>query len=636
MNALSIKLLRPLLRILEKYRWGLFWVIYGFGVGVYVWVCHHAWYVALYEGLALFAMNVKTSGAGSDVWVYVAGFLAAFYTVLSAVSLVARQFVDKASLHESIQKPYILVCGLGDKAAAYIDSELAHDANVNIVAIEKDSEAPNIEKYRALGITVKVADARDDKALKSLNLANAKHIVTLAGKDTDNLEIALSLSRVIKHCDISIKKLYMHIDDRGLEKLYKEGGLLDDHAMLEVKMFSVSRNGAKALFLEHSIDGESMEYMRSDKPFALAVVGLSDLALAVVGQIGELAHLPNENAVTIYCVDGDSEAFAKAVALRYPHIDKIPNITLQYVSRSYNERDFYTDALWHDEITHVILCHEEAQTNLDIASELADSTYLEQIVDATLKTKIHIAIYEHSKIADDINRNEEHFRYFDVFAETAKMVSHEMVVDEKFETIARCIHAGYEERYNKDTMFGDEVRIEKRWHETARLTDRDSNRAQAYHIPLKLKALGYGYEPSDRPHAERLMHNMQILTQGALADELKRLGLDVASLEDKTRDYDTWEKVQSFDFFPEAFETMVEKLMRAEHNRWNAHHYLKGWIHTPDKTDKSKHLHRCLVPMDQMDERDRYTALYDLYSILYIPHLLAKAGFEVVRLCEED
>jgi len=237
MKALLIRLLKLLLNILEKYRWWIFGVIYAFGVGVYYFACKADGLVSIYQAFALFAINiVPIEVAGTcNTWVYIAGIWAALYTTLSVVSLVAKKFVDTQSVIEASKSSYILVCGLGNKASAYIESELKVNSQTTIIAIEHNAQNPNIEKYRAKGIAVKVADAKDVEVLRALQLGQIQHIVVLAGKDTDNLEIALALREVFREDDLAVKKLYMHIDDRGLDKFYKDGGLLDDSAKLEVK-----------------------------------------------------------------------------------------------------------------------------------------------------------------------------------------------------------------------------------------------------------------------------------------------------------------------------------------------------------------------------------------------------------------
>jgi len=637
-----INFLKTILKLLENHRWMLFWVILLFAFGVYKFLGHTGGLEALYSAISLFALNIEadlpSASSGFKTWVYIAGLLAAFYTVINIISLIAKRFVNRALVIEASQKPYILVCGLGEKGSAYIESELYADEEANIIAIEKDAQNPNIEKFRAKGVAVEVADAREKEVLEALQLQNVQHIVIVAGEDTQNLEIALVLQDIFVWNDLDSKELYLHIEDRSLDKFYKDGGLFDYRRKFNIKFFSVSRNAAKELFLRYPVDGRDTKFINSDEPFALVVVGHSKLAIEVIGQICELAHLPNENRVTIYCIDKDAKSFKDAVEFRYKNIDKIPNINLVYKELDYQTKQFYEDKLWFEEITNIIFCYEDDKINLDIAAEFADSIYWQLIKANTLHSKIHIAISNHKLLADGITDNNLYYDYFNIFAQTDKMVSRDVVINERFETIAKCIHAGYEMRYNPDAMFSEDNILNSLWNQIDFLEDRVSSRAQAYHIPVKLKAMGLSFETvSNMEIGELLLHNQSLFNQNALQKDLKKLGLDRDSMIEKTKmlvGENQW-NIQEFDYFPTEYNTLMEKLIRAEHNRWNAHHWLKGWNHSEVK-DKSAKLHDCLVPLQDLPKDKRHTVIYDIYSILYIPNLLAKAGLKLVGLDRGD
>ena len=85
-------------------------------------------------------------------------------------------------------------------------------------------------------------------------------------------------------------------------------------------------------------------------------------------------------------------------------------------------------------------------------------------------------------------------------------------------------------------------------------------------------------------------------------------------------------------YFPGEYSLMLEKLIRAEHNRWNAFHYLNGWTFSEVKS-KPKKQHDCLKPLSDFYKPElQLTVIYDMYSILYIPNYLANAGFEIITL----
>ena len=620
---------------LKKYRWWLFSLIYMAGFFLYHFVCHLNILASLFRAATLFTLNIYTDIPEKSLycldWLYGVGLMAGFYTVLSLISLIAKRYIDKQYVFSMQQKPYILVCGLGKKASAYIESEL-ENGNNHIIAIEISAANQNIEKYRQKGIAVIVSDAKDKRFYEELRLDNIKHIVVLAGSDIDNLEIALVIKEVLIGKKIDIKQLFMHIDDRSIDKFYKDGGLLNDASKLEVKMFSMARSAAKELFLKHAVDGIDRTYMESAAPFSLVVVGSTRVAVEIIGQICQLAHFPFENKVKIYCIDSNTKKLKQNILHHFPEILKIPNITMEFFDRDPWESLFYEDDLWYDNVANIILCKEKAQENLDIAAELADRTYLHAIIEGTMKTMIHIATYDNDMIAEQINQNSDHFKYFHAFAQVSKTASKEAIVDEKFEQIAKYIHSGYTERYAPDTLYEESALIREKWYKHAKLTDRESSRAQAYHIPVKLKALGLSYRNSAiTDHQKLLVQNRKILNS-VIGDELKQLGFDEKHLKEITAKYDDWDTFKKeFTYFPETFDLLIEKLIRTEKNRWNAHHYLKGWKYTPEKTSKPLKQHRCLTPIEQMHKEDRFTILYDLYATLYMPNLLASVGYEIIK-----
>jgi len=615
--------------------WFTVWLgIYMMGVLIYVFGCQAGWLASLYHAFKLFtfavspALGGKATACGS--WIYILGFIAAGYTAFGLLYVIYKQYKDAWHTKQSIAKPHILVLGLGNKAAAYIDSELAHDPMQTIIAIERDPQNPHIEIYRARGVAVQIADATDPTVLTKTKLKNTQHIVALTGSNTDNLEIALNLKKLLEQEENTPLDLYIRNDDPALTQLYRNGGLLDDSPHLIIHMFSMVRNSARELFTRHSIDGEGQHYMRSGAAFGIVVTGESPLAVETVGQICELAHLPYENQVTIYCITEDAQRHQQRIEYRYPHIDQIPRIKMVYLSLEQESAAYYSDVVWSAPLSHIVLAYPEARDNIAVATELLERTYIREVDTQDLSVRLHLALYEDTQMAVQIDETEGIWRYCDSFALTYRMAGREQIIDEQGQALAKRIHAGYRERYFPDTTYGDSKQIEQKWLDMDNINNRPSNIAQANHLPLKLKAMGLRAVPSTRSQAELIIHNRKMLN-AAIGEELKQLGLDDAAMVERTKRFDKWEEVPTFDYFPTTYETLVEQLIRAEHNRWNAYHYLRGWRHNPDQTHKPTKEHRCLIPMAQMDERDRFTVLYDLYAILYIPNLLASIGEELVK-----
>src|SRR3990172_4517866 len=106
---------------------------------------------------------------------------------------------------------------------------------------------------------------------------------------------------------------------------------------------------------------------------------------------------------------------------------------------------------------------------------------------------------------------------------------------------------------------------------------KESNRRQADHIGIKLKAIGCG----------------------------------IASLTD-------WD-AKLFEFTPEE----VERMAGMEHNRWNEERRLEGWTYNSAPKDPDRKTSPHLVPWDQLPDGIKE---YDRNTIRGLPAFLAQAG----------
>ncbi|MBN1567642.1 MAG: hypothetical protein JXA73_07330 [Acidobacteria bacterium] len=74
-------------------------------------------------------------------------------------------------------------------------------------------------------------------------------------------------------------------------------------------------------------------------------------------------------------------------------------------------------------------------------------------------------------------------------------------------------------------------------------------------------------------------------------------------------------------------EKEVELLARMEHARWNAERFLSGW--TPGPKDIAKKMSPYLVPWEQLPDNIRE---YDREAVRQIPHLLSLVGYRIERV----
>jgi len=256
-----------------------------------------------------------------------------------------------------------------------------------------------------------------------------------------------------------------------------------------------------------------------------------------------------------------------------------------------------------------------------------------------MKTRISFALFHAYKMSSKIDADKSSFKQFYSFGDVKAICTRDGLMDEKDDLLAKLIHKGYAEEYDPDFLYDlkDEKTfegIDKKWYDASKLSDKLSSKAQSKHISMKLKALGLRYKKSEKSPQELLEQNRNLLDR-KLKDDRDILGLDNDFLQKYSKQLPKlWEDKNSIEikYFPKEYTSMFEKLIRAEHNRWNAFHYLNGWTFNEVKS-KPKKQHDCLKPLAEFNKHElQLTVIYDIYAILYIPNYLANAGFKIIKL----
>jgi hypothetical protein len=262
------------------------------------------------------------------------------------------------------------------------------------------------------------------------------------------------------------------------------------------------------------------------------------LAYEIIFQACIMGQLPNENKLTIYCLDKNPKKFKQKVELNYTEIQNVPNVEFKYIKFDIDSKSSYLKDLWYEKnLTNIILCHEDEQINLSVAANLADITYLEKIEKKQLKTNIILAIFNEYGISDSIKSNKNTYENFFTFGLTKDICTKKYLIDEIRDEQAKATN----EIYNEQSLSNNNLSNIKLWEERSYF-EKESNRTSADHIKIKKKYLNYD-----------------------TSDQAKEL------------------------------------LAKCEHNRWNAFHFLNGWKYAIE-TDKSIKLHKYLLPYNSLSE----------------------------------
>jgi hypothetical protein len=623
-----------MVKMLQKHRLISFLVLYFSGFLFYFCQdgCQHVGLKngisSLYNAAALFALDIRMAESridGYEYGIYILALLAGLYTILSVVEIFVKDKMREVNKKQLLsQGGHIIVVGLGKMAKGYIDTLLVQDTHAPVIIVMQNREDPYLERLDER-VVVALSDVHNQQINEVLNLQRCEHVVIATDDDMYNLEVAMNFLSY----DKSIR-IFLQLEDRSLRYFHKENGLLSGK---NIRIFSYYEDAARELFEQYDIDGIGSEIIQSNKPFAVAVVGNTLLSYEVIAQACIMGQLPNENPLTIYCVDKNVQAFQNSVALCFPGIDNIPHVTLKYVELDPETTSFYQDSFWQDDLTNIMLCFESDQKNLDIASNLVSLTFVEEIVAETMSTRIIMAMSDGYTLGERIIDNQDLFKYLYTFGAIKKinqenyiiagardrqaMVTHYIyghigarLIDEDTYTYAYFPYEENHEYQQTGFLSVDPSDVKDKWYDLSYFK-KESNRSVADHIKMKLKYFGLRPVKSDENDVRVLFSLNRIVFDQKLNNRIQ--------------------------------------LAKMEHNRWNAFHFLHGYRTIPliskeeKKNSKEVHetlkQHMCLIPFEVFKERmDELEALgyargefegYDFMINEHIPLILANAGYAI-------
>jgi len=329
------------------------------------------------------------------------------------------------------------------------------------------------------------------------------------------------------------------------------------------------------------------EIIKSNKSYDTILIGSSSLAIEIIYQLAILSNLSEQNILNLYIIDSQAKKFYAKLKKLFTGIEKIPHLNILTIELETESKEFYANEIWmKEDLTSIIIATQNKKKDLEITMNLQKNTLIK-----------------------------------------AQILSNISLKNKELESIAKLINYLYREiKYNPNLLFTEQNKNEaqKLWLEKASTEDKKSSKMQSLHIDTKLLALGLKKQKSTKSPKELLKINKKIFD--------KKLGfreIDDQKLQEYAQKfYDSKNHFKPI-YFPKKFESLFEKLIRSEHNRWNTYHHLNGWVYSKNKDKKLKY-HDCLMPLEKFDKDHlKTTIIFDIYAVVYIPNILASAGIEL-------
>ncbi len=521
----------------------------------------------LYRALQLFTLESGDLKHPIPVTLEIARWLAPFVTFFAAIkgilSLLHRESQTILRLR-NIQQHAIL-CGLSSKGI-HMAQELL-DKGHRVIVIDRNAQHKNMSVLTNQGAIAIIGDAQDPEILARTKIETARYLFAVTGDDDSNIAIINAAhNRITKQQNRdSTLDCYAHVTDQTTKVLFYNHPLFSkSKKQFNAQLFNLYDRGARLMFDQYAPDRNRSIYTIDDKQVTLLIFGLSQLAKSMIIHAALTGHYANGKKLAITIIDEHASHQVAELALSSPALDEILNITpidsslaelsskriLKYLKQR-------PDAIYIFSPVDV-----QAITLAQRLQHLLGDTAI-PVVAGLLQTSsaAELLCKAHSLQSNSV-------RLFPLIDNT---ISLDQILSAQQDQAARLIH----EMYCEDQISRGETTESNSslipWDSLSEGM-KDSNRGQADHLIIKLRAIGLTLE--------NVINSPEHLT---------------------------------------FTEEQIQLLSEMEHRRWMAGKRLDGWRPTQGKKNDDLKLNPLIVDFDLLPEDEKRK---DVQTIITIPRLI--------------
>ena len=569
--------LRPIRRFIADFRWALlgFAAVIAFSLG---WVGYTKYLNELYaEGtlkhppqatdiaydtVKLFLMG-SPGTTGLPVTIEIARILAPVVAGYAALSGLALLFHDRfQQLRIPLMRGHVVICGLGYAGSLFGDH--LRKAGHKVVVVELDPANPLLEVCRSWRSPFVVGDARLDDTLRGAGVQRAAQLLAVCPTDAVNTEIVAVARRLATGRRSSPLRCLARIGNPQLCRLLRvQEANSSDGAPSSLDFFNLDEIGAQLCLDEFSIEaGNGQPHLLVSRLDALGTWLVKHAAW------GWFTDRIDDTPLWVTVVDDRADERVRGLLDQYPALESV----CRFMESSMSVRDLHRlDAVRADAGAPPITCaYVSAYRDEDaIEAALTLRHYLDSAVPMVLSLSRTDGV---AGLITDATASGE-LTNVNVFPALERTCTAELVAGGSFERIAVAIHR----RWRAGQLAaGKEA---PSWSELDE-SRKESNRAQARDMPVKLRSIGCTIAPLHDLHAP------------------------------------------AFEFTDEEF----EMLAIAEHKRWVTERLESGW--RPGPKDAGRKTTPYLIPFDELPDD---IADLDRDAVRQIPDALALVDLKAVR-----
>jgi hypothetical protein len=477
---------------------------------------------------------------------------------------------------------HVVICGAGRKGLQ-LTREFRR-RGVQAVVIDQEPENIRLRRCADLGAITLTGDASEKGVLRLARVHRAKQIIAICNNDGKNVEIALRSAEIVHedsapprqkvHCAV-------HIVDLQLSKLFKQHPVFTDTSdRIEVSVVNIYVNIARAVFEDHPLDRDHVA-PGDRRRVHLIILGFGRTGENMALQAARIGHYANGAWLRITVVDQAADIRRKAFLTRYPAFEEV--CETEFIQGRVHDPEVLAriGAETRDPAFLTTILVALGNDSDDMVGGL---TMLSQ-PDIPEDIPILVRVSERAALASLLSAG--HGRHTSLgrvhtVGLIQRVCTEKMFLNKELDLLARAIHEDFVRRRMREGA--DHRDPSCRPWELLDQARKDSNRQQADHIAVKLRAIHCRAVPGK--------------------DE------------------------STFTFSEEE----CELLARMEHARWKAHRYLTGWSPGPAK-DTEKKTSPWLGEWETLPESVKEQ---NREPVRNIPRLLALTGKHIAHCGEEQ
>lgn len=538
----------------------------------------------LYHSAQMLILHAPHFERGVNGWIEAGRWFGAATLFLGTATLFWRRLRRELILFQLARwKGHWVICGLGAKGLEIVRCLKKRDPEARVVVLDPKPDPQFSCCCEDLGVCVLALDASDPQALEQARVAEAGEIVVITPEDETNVRIAAAVRERCSNTKQKPTPCHVHLANINLRDTVQRWTEASRAATpgCDLRFFDVFDNEARRVLLELPLDGAGI--LENDpRTVHVVILGFGRMGRSVALRAAKMGHFANRNLLRLSVLDHKASEQCEGFLFRYPHLEikKICDLTFHKLeaeslpARKLIER-------WANEpdtMLHLFVSLDSDARDLEVALRLRE--LLQGRPHCTLLTRFH----SKQSVAPIVKAAGEESPGIIPFGMVEDACSDDAFNLTHTDSVARAIHERFVQRREAGTQrtaVNDPAL--RAWPDLSEDL-RESNRQQADHVRIKLRAIG----------------------------------CDLVDLSDARKPVTQ--------FTPRE----VELLAEMEHRRWNAERWLAGWRYgTP--SNKSRRINEYLVDWGLLDHSIQE---YDRETVRDIPLLAAllKPAKKVVRM----